>query len=435
VNTARALGEDAAFQARFGDIIPRADVAGVGATIQDHVDTGVPLAKLGASQRQLAESEAQAAIALAKERLGGVPTSANVENFLFDQKSGRIVAWFDHLSHSDLPTHLAIARKNGYATTPSLTPGAPLVLHAPGLPGIGKSISADRAQRWHTTVEEMLATATLVQRQTNSHVSANATQIVTLRAANGRQFRGVWKPASGENATIEPYGAGSPFAGSCPYPLKSLYKNEVRAAKLAAALGLTFLVPPTVERMIDGQRGSLQLFVEGATGAASSGALDRGSIEKLRVFDYVIGNADRTAPNVMLREQGGRAIPIGIDNGLTFPNGTTLGLRERPFPAALLDGHTGPLLAETHTFIGSISPIVVARVLLASGAEARQVAHVLRRLAHLKRDSSFLEIKQPGPHGAAEMLRRTVEAADSRTQGLAPAELEAVNQIITDAQR
>ena len=80
VNTARALGEDAAFQARFGDIIPRADVAGVGATIQDHVDTGVPLAKLGASQRQLAESEAQAAIALAKERLGGVPTSANVEN-------------------------------------------------------------------------------------------------------------------------------------------------------------------------------------------------------------------------------------------------------------------------------------------------------------------------------------------------------------------
>lgn len=329
---------------------------------------------------------------------------------------------------------LGVARANGDAKSPGTS--AALGLHAPRLPGVGPTISPGRALRWHATVEAMLGSASIVDAQQNSHASANSTQIVTLRAANGRLFRGVWKPASGEKATIEAYAPGSPFAGASPYPLKGLFKNEVRAAKLAAALGLSFLVPPTVERVVDGQRGSLQLFVEGAVGAASAGgALDRVSAEKLRAFDYLVGNADRTAPNVMIRVQAGRKLPIAIDNGLSFPHGTTLGLRERPFPTALLDSHVGPLSKETHAFIAAIAPALVARLLLHNGAEPRQVAHVLRRLRHLQRDPSFLELRQPGLPAAEEMLRRVAEAADSRTQGLSTDEIEAVNEVIADAQR
>jgi hypothetical protein len=303
---------------------------------------------------------------------------------------------------------------------------------APRMPGVGSR----HASRWTSAVESALRTATVVHDEPNPVGSANKTRIVTLQGQNGRRFRAVWKPAGGEDATIEPYPAGSPFAGASPYPLKSLFQNEVRTAKLAALLGLTFLVPPTVERTIDGEKGSLQLYVEHATLAhthPSEAELDRAATEKLRVFDFVIGNADRMASNLLIRRVGGRLLPVAIDNALTFPHGTTRGLRERPFPTDWLTGHDGPFLEETQAFIRAIDRVAVARLLLLSGAGDRQVAHVLRRIERLRRDARFLEIDRPGSEGVAEMLTRVTEAAESRTQGLSQDDLDEINQVIAAA--
>jgi hypothetical protein len=498
-NTARALRNDPAFQARFGDILPHAEVAGVGATLQTHLRVGVPLTSLGPEQHAVARGEAAAAIEMAKARLGGVPTSANLENFLFDASTGRITGWFDHLSHQDLPKHLNLARQNAFEGAPEDVPAAarhpegslvradgdprvflirggrrwhvpdlatfakmgfraedvqvtaphaldpvPIaidlpVLHGPRLPAAPRdAASLARLKEWSSTTERMLESGVPVGRTQNAQQSANTTQILTLRAGNGRLFRGVWKPESGENATIEAYPPGSPFAGSSPYPLGALFKNEVRAAKLASALGLGHLFPPTVERTVDGVRGSLQLFLEGATSAAADPAgrtLDRAATEQLRVFDYLIGNADRSPNNVMLREHGGTLLPIGIDNGLTFPHGTTAGLRPRPFPTAWLAGHVGPLLDETRAFIAAIEPATVAKVLMGSGADPRQAAHALRRLERLKRDPSFLAIHKPGPAGATEMLARVADAAESRNPGLPDDVLEGINRTLAAASR
>ncbi|MEO9195413.1 MAG: hypothetical protein ABI445_17315 [Polyangia bacterium] len=309
-------------------------------------------------------------------------------------------------------------------------------MRGPRLPDEAQSQKRVHATRWYALAKDALEHATVVESESNGQRSANATRIVTLRTAGGRLLRGVWKPVGGEHATIEAYPAGSGFEGTSPYPLKTLFRNEVRASMLAESLGLHFLVPPTVERTLEGERGSMQLFVEHADDATTRPAerpLDRPAAEKLRVFDYLIGNADRSAANLMTRTMEGRYVPVGIDHGLSFPVGTTLGLRERPMPAGLVAGHVGPLLAETRDFIGAIDSHAVARTLLVSGAVDRQVAHVLRRLEHLKRDPSFLEIARDGREGTDEMLKRVADAASSRSQELPADVTERINAIIAES--
>ena len=306
----------------------------------------------------------------------------------------------------------------------------------PQLPHPNRGVGDLRAASWRRAVEHLLSTGTKVDDQKNAVASANATRVVTLRMPNGRTLRAIWKPVSGETATIENYPRGSPFAGDAPYPLKTLFQNEIRSAALAGAIGLHFLVPPTVERTIDGQRGSLQLFAEGATSAVTRSlgeTLDRASAEKLRVFDYLVGNADRMAGNILVRSLKGKRVPVGIDGALSFPRGTTLGLDVRPFPTEWIEGHTGPLLASTMGFIRSVDPHTVARILVEHGAEDRQIAHTLLRLARLKRDSSFLPVKAEGRAGMDEMLRSVRAAAESREQGLPTEQLEAIKKLIARA--
>jgi hypothetical protein len=492
-NTARLLRNDPEFSRLFGTPIPHAQVAAVGATLQDFVTEGVPLGVLPKPLREVAAQNAATAIALARAQLGGLRTSTNLDNFLFEPESGRIAAWFDHLSHSDLGQHLAVARARGYGRAPqdllataSRPDGSLLrdpadgavfllragrrwhvpdpetftrmglrwqdvqeadpatlasipvsrtlpVLRAPRMPTPRESRPSDRPARWYALTEELLSTGAVVHKERNGTHSANKTWIVTLRGATGRLVRAIWKPVSGERATIGHYPADSPFAGSAPYPLTRLFLNEVRTSRLAAALGLHFLVPPTIERTIDGVRGSLQLMVEDAASAgdrAPGERLDRATAEKLRVFDFMIGNADRMASNLLVRRRRGRIFPVAIDNALTFPHGTTRGLEERPFPTKWLAEQLGPLLPSTRAFIASIDPATVARVLSASGAEPRQTAHVLRRLERIKRDPDLLAITRPGPEGLAELLARTAQAAHMREQGLSPPELDAINRII-----
>lgn len=330
------------------------------------------------------------------------------------------------------------ARASEHGVSPEAARGARATsrIRAPRLPDEAQSHKRIHATRWSALTRDLLEHATVVQSESNQKPSANATRIVTLRSASDRLLRGVWKPVGGENATIEAYPAGSGFEGTAPYPLKTLFRNEVRASRLAEALGLHFLVPPTVERTLDGEPGSLQLFVEHADVATALPAdrpLDRPAAEKLRVFDYLIGNADRSAANLMTRILDGRHVPIGIDHGLSFPVGPTLGLRERPMPAGLVAGHIGPLLPETRTFIGAIDGHTVARTLLASGAVDRQVAHVLRRLEHMKRDPSFLEIARDGREGTDEMLQRVADAASSRSQELPADVTERLNAMIAES--
>jgi hypothetical protein len=107
-----------------------------------------------------------------------------------------------------------------------------------------------------------------------------------------------------------------------------------------------------------------------------------------------------------------------------------LGLPARPLPTQWFAGHVGPLRAETRRFISGLDPALIARTLGRGGAEPRQVAHALRRLEHLKRDPSFLEIKDDSDAAMQDMLARVAAAGAERNQGLSQETIDHINEII-----
>jgi hypothetical protein len=103
------------------------------------------------------------------------------------------------------------------------------------------------------------------------------------------------------------------------------YKAEIAAYELDKLLRLD-MVPPSVERQLEGRRGAAQLWVEDVTnltGEASPGAPDQADwanqVIRMRMFDDLIGNRDRNRGN-MLRDAAGNLILL--DHSRAFGKGT-----------------------------------------------------------------------------------------------------------------
>lgn len=90
------------------------------------------------------------------------------------------------------------------------------------------------------------------------------------------------------------------------------YRSELAAQELAQLLGLPY-VPPTAARKLRGKRGSLQLWIYGATpyseitrrrgGASDPPTLAR-QLDVMRLFDALIANQDRNPGNVLIGDDG-----------------------------------------------------------------------------------------------------------------------------------
>lgn len=91
-------------------------------------------------------------------------------------------------------------------------------------------------------------------------------------------------------------------------PLNRRTKKEVTAYQFDQTLG-SDLVPVTVERELNGQKGVIQLFVRKTDGAAL-----RYTPRELMLFDYLTGHFDRHPGNYLTAQ--GRT--IAIDNENTF---------------------------------------------------------------------------------------------------------------------
>ena len=105
----------------------------------------------------------------------------------------------------------------------------------------------------------------------------------------------------------------------------SNYRAEVLAYELDQILDLK-LVPPTVERVINDEHGSLQLFEEAISGPLlifnknqkmTKEAIERvdHELRKQSFFDYLIQNGDRHKGNFLFTLDGR---VISIDNGSSF---------------------------------------------------------------------------------------------------------------------
>ena len=106
---------------------------------------------------------------------------------------------------------------------------------------------------------------------------------------------------------------GGPFARMAWRPLppgvqrgfRESYKAEIAAYELDKLLRLD-MVPPSVQRRLEGSDGAAQLWVEDVTDLsrdASPGGPDRGAWEsqvvRMRMFDNLIGNRDRNQGNIL----------------------------------------------------------------------------------------------------------------------------------------
>jgi hypothetical protein len=103
--------------------------------------------------------------------------------------------------------------------------------------------------------EAFLRTAEVIEREDNP-VGVTRPQRLTLTDGT-RTLRASWK-------TIDEYHRGMwrDERGGYQFDFRDSWKHEIAAYQLDKLLGLD-LVPPTVERRIDGRRGALQLSVEG----------------------------------------------------------------------------------------------------------------------------------------------------------------------------
>jgi hypothetical protein len=104
------------------------------------------------------------------------------------------------------------------------------------------------------------------------------------------------------------------------------YTSEIAAYLLDRLLGME-MVPPAVEREIDGETGAAVMWIEGTRtvkeigGRVPSTAEWGAAIRRMLLFDDLIGNPDRNAGNIVLAEPG---TIILIDHSRAFVTDTRL---------------------------------------------------------------------------------------------------------------
>jgi hypothetical protein len=221
-------------------------------------------------------------------------------------------------------------------------------------------------------------------------------QLVWVKGRGGEVLQAVFKSQSREGA----------FRAETPLPL---YKQEVTAYELSEVTGLG-LIPPTVERILRGESGSLQLLV-GATpsirksellpgaqtppagvtaltllpevrepsGSGRGGPLvDRTDFDKLMAFDRIFKNRDRGPSSLM--------VPVvGIDQGLI---GSVLWEEERwrSNASRLLKFVTGSSKpsAEARVWVQGIDGRAVEVTLREQGYAQDFISSTLAHLRHVK---------------------------------------------------
>ena len=94
-----------------------------------------------------------------------------------------------------------------------------------------------------------------------------------------------------------------------PHGYWESYKSEIAAYELDKLLGM-HMVPPAVEREVDGDTGAAIMWIDGAEsvkqagGRVPTGEVWGHAIRRMQLFDNLVGNPDRNAGNILLGAPG-----------------------------------------------------------------------------------------------------------------------------------
>jgi hypothetical protein len=226
---------------------------------------------------------------------------------------------------------------------------------------------------------EALAKGKISQASGEALPGVSGSRLLTIRAAKGRALRAVFKRLASEGSHRT---AGSP----------PLYVREIAAYRLSEAIGLR-LVPPTVERSVDGEVGALQLFVEDVQSLKelqpARPPVDRDVLDRLFAFDHILANVDRCSPGNLLLGQptaGRTERPMtAIDHSHTFYEPWAEWVFLTNVKAVLQKVTTSPEpSADARRWMSAISPEKVERTLLKWGIDADRAAQAARRTWELE---------------------------------------------------
>jgi hypothetical protein len=133
------------------------------------------------------------------------------------------------------------------------------------------------------------------------------------------------------------------------------YKSEIAAYELDKLLGLR-MVPPAVEREIDGETGAAVMWLDGVRsvkqtgGRVPSSAVWGRDARRMQMFDNLIGNIDRNAGNILLGEPGELIL---IDHSRAFVTNNRLPHAFERVDAALWDRMTALTRADLAGAVGA----------------------------------------------------------------------------------
>jgi phosphoinositide 3-/4-kinase-like protein len=152
---------------------------------------------------------------------------------------------------------------------------------------------------------------------------------------------GVTKPQRAHLAPAAPFESlvWKPLAPGMRGGYQESYKSEIAAYELDKLLALN-MVPPAVERRIDGDAGAAIMWLEGTRsvketgGKVPTGPQFGRPLRVMQMFDNLIGNADRNAGNILI---DGANNVILIDHSRAFIASDTL-----PWKFERVDGELWP---------------------------------------------------------------------------------------------
>ena len=154
------------------------------------------------------------------------------------------------------------------------------------------------------SLEKILLEGEVLKKEAIGHGVTRPVRL--LLEHEGQKIRAVWKP-------IHPLRHGE----------MESYQAEIAAYRLSRALGLD-MVPPTVERRIGRNFGSVQLWIEQVVPYTdlrnTQSAESRWPLQfaRMQFFDHLIDNPDRNSGNFLIDRESGRLYLIDHSRALNF---------------------------------------------------------------------------------------------------------------------
>ncbi len=336
--------------------------------------------RLGLDPRSVLTGERLRAVEPPGTPVGGLVGQHNLGHEILDPRQADPGKAAHALEVAKIAEQVREHENSALANEPSVRPGEP----GPSVKLNGNTPQNPTAERKANDEGRAdLAFRQIAAVKPNEDRGANGSYRVTLDDGS----KALWKPVSGESGDLR-YGIEK----------GTYYLREAAFSRVAQNLGVADLAPASVVHEHEDSNGktdgALQSWITGTPARYSGATVDRESAERMRVADYVTGNTDRHAGNMLIHNDKA----VLIDHGLTFSSKSSDRFIQ---PWNNIPHDKGPLLSSTVDQISKINPSEMAKTLRGTGIEKNATRYAVMRALHVQAHPEILEVPTRAPRVVA----------------------------------